>query len=220
MKSGTTADSEDLTVVFIDLVRFTSLTEVHGDVAGADAAAALTEVVKAKSADGVHLVKTLGDGVLLTARSPEDALKSAAAAVEGLHDLDRGIDARVGADQGLVLCRDGDVFGSTVNLAARLSSLAMPGRIVCTRPVAAGVGALGVAAVPLGEQPVRGFLAPVELFEIDPCDHDGAWTVDPVCGMRLATEKVRDRRVRDASEVGFCSSRCAEIYDASPEQFD
>ena len=219
MDSVPTADSEDLTVVFIDLVRFTSLTEVHGDVAGADAAAALTEVVKANSADGVYLVKTLGDGVLLAARSPEDALKSAAAAVEGLHDLARGIDARVGADQGPVLARDGDVFGSTVNLAARLATLARPGRIVCTRPIVAGDVALELAAVPLGERPVRGFLAPVELFEIDPCDHDGAWIVDPVCGMRLAMEKVRDRRIGDAGEVGFCSSRCAEIYDASPEQF-
>lgn len=216
----TSADTEELTVVFIDLVRFTSLTEIHGDVAGADAAAALTEVVKAESANGVHLVKTLGDGVLLTSPHAGRAMKTAAAVLEGLHDLERGMDARVGVDQGPVLLRDGDVFGSTVNLAARLASLATPGRIVCTRQIAAGVASLGLAAAPLGERPVRGFLAPVELFEIDPCDHDGAWTVDPVCGMRLAAEKVRDRRISDEREVGFCSARCAAIYDASPEQFD
>ncbi len=212
-------DADELTVVFIDLVRFTSLTDIHGDLAGADAAGALVAAVDESLIDGARLVKTLGDGVLLTTTDPKVALEIAAAVVEGLHDLDNGIDARVGAHHGPVVERDGDVFGSTVNLAARVSSLAAPGRIVGTRPVAEAVALLDLAAVPLGELSVRGFLDPVELFEIDPCEHDGDWTVDPVCGMRLAAKSVSDRRTTRLHEIGFCSARCAEIYDEAPERF-
>jgi adenylate cyclase len=207
----------ELTVLFIDLVRFTALTEVHGDIAGADAASALVEVVADHLGDGARLVKTLGDGVLITTPAPVFALQTAAAVVEGLHDLDIGLDARVGAHHGPVVERDGDVFGSTVNLSSRAASLAAPGRIVATRPVAESVTAANLAATPLGEQPVKGFMDPIELFEIDPCEHGGDWITDPVCGMRLSIAHIRAQGVYETGEVGFCSRRCAAIFDSGSE---
>lgn len=218
MNSPTSAN-DGLAVLFIDLVRFTALTEIHGDLAGANAASALVAVADAHLDGQTRLVKTLGDGLLLTTPTPVLALRTAAAVVEGLHDLNSGFDARVGAHHGPVVERDGDVFGTTVNLASRVSSLAAPGRIVATRHVAEAVVDLDLAAAPLGEQRVRGFLDPVELFEIDPCDHDGQWTTDPVCGMRLPTDKVIASRASGTGEFGFCSRRCAKIFDDAPERF-
>ncbi len=213
------AATDEMTILFVDLVNFTALTDVHGDLAGADAASALVGIVVSHLDDETRLVKTLGDGVLLTTATPQRAMQTAAAIVEGLHDLDDGFDARVGAHLGPVVERDGDVFGSTVNLASRISSLAAPGRIVATRPVAESVADLDLAATPLGQQRVRGFVDPVELFEIDLCEHDGHWTTDPVCGMRLPIDKLIASRDRTTGVVGFCSLRCAEIFDHAPEQF-
>lgn len=210
----------ELAVLFVDLVSFTALTEVHGDVAGADAAGALVAIVESHLDGETRLVKTLGDGVLITTPTPLHALQMAASIVEGLHDLDDGFDARAGAHHGPVVERGGDVFGSTVNLASRVSSLAAPGRIVATRPVAESVADLDLAATPLGQQRVRGFVEPVELFEIDPCEHDGHWVTDPVCGMRLPIDKVVASRASATTwEFGFCSLRCTEIFDRAPERF-
>jgi YHS domain-containing protein len=59
----------------------------------------------------------------------------------------------------------------------------------------------------------------VELFEIDPCEHDGGWITDPVCGMRVPAEQASERRVHDGREIAFCSARCAEIFSRSPQRF-
>ncbi len=109
----------EVTVLFVDLVRFTSLTSVHGDQAAADAAAALYEITRNALDEHGRLVKTLGDGVLVTTSSPASGLRCAANIIERLHEHVTGLDARCGADHGTVINQSGDIFGASVNLAAR-----------------------------------------------------------------------------------------------------
>jgi YHS domain-containing protein len=91
--------------------------------------------------------------------------------------------------------------------------------IVATRPVAEAVTAADLAATPLGERRIRGFMDPIELFEIDPCEHGGDWTTDPVCGMRLPVANIRAYRAGATGEICFCSLRCAAIFDEDPGRF-
>lgn len=207
------------TIVFLDLVRFTSLTDVHGDITGADAAGALASAATDSLLAGVRLVKTLGDGVLLCANDPESALRVASGVIERVHGLGRGLDLRGGADHGPVVERDGDVFGTTVNLAARAASLTNPGSLAATRPVALSAGGAGLAAVPLGAVDISGFAQSIELFEIDLCDHDGQWITDPVCGMRLDPDRVTEWVGDGDTRVGFCSTDCVSTYAAMPDRF-
>ena len=207
---STTAD--ELTVVFVDLVRFTALTDIHGDITAADAASALGEVTGAALGPDDRLVKSVGDGVLLLAPTPAAGLQLAGAIIEGLHDLDVGLDARGGVHHGPVVSREGDVFGATVNLAARLAELPPPGRLAVTRQVALSAGEVDLAVEPAGFFELRGFREPAEVFELDPCRHDGEWLTDPVCGMRLrAADAIASRRVT-GELIGFCSQRCADLY--------
>jgi class 3 adenylate cyclase/YHS domain-containing protein len=208
----------EATIVFLDLVRFTSLTDVHGDVAGADAAGDLAAATIASLVSGVRLVKTLGDGVLMCAADSASALRVASAVVERIHGLGRGLDLRGGADHGPVVERDGDVFGTTVNVAARAAGLTSPGSLAATRAVALEAGAVGLVAEPLGEVDISGFAQSIELFEIDLCAHDGAWITDPVCGMRLDPDHVTEWVGNDL-RTGFCSADCASTYRLSPERF-
>ena len=213
------SDSVELTVAFVDLVRFTSLTAVHGDIAALNAAVALEEIAS-ESLDGVvEIVKTLGDGVLLVAPDPLSALRCATAIVEKLHATGAGADARAGLDHGPVIRRRGDVFGATVNLAARLAALGERGALVMTRPVAVVASGMSLAAVPLGQRRVRGLAEPVELFSVNPCQHTQASFVDPVCGMRVDAEHVADRVEWDGRDTGFCSERCASLFLQNPERY-
>ena len=137
--------------------------------------------------------------------------------IERVHDL--GLEARAGVDQGVVVVRRRDVFGRTVNLAARLATVAEPGMIAMTRPVASVAGEVELPVAPLGSRAVRGFLDPIDVFVADPCTHDGRWLRDPVCGMRVGADDAiaitRDGNVT----VGFCSEQCAAIYKAQPDAF-
>lgn len=203
----------EVSVVFVDLVRFTALTDIHGDTTAADAASALDEVTTAALGAGGRLVKSVGDGVLLVARSPAAGLRLAGAIIEGLHDLDVGLDARGGVHHGSVIRRNGDVLGATVNLAARLAELPPPGWLAVTRQVALSAGEVDLAVTPRGCVELRGFREPVEVFELDPCRHDGEWLTDPVCGMRLRAGDAIAPLHETGEPIGFCSQRCAELFN-------
>jgi adenylate cyclase len=117
-----------MTVVFADLVGFTRLARQLED---ADLAV-VVEGFESMSADvvaasGSTLIKTVGDEILFVADNPA----TAASAVKELHSRASASpdvpELRIGMATGPVLRRMGDVFGSTVNLASRLTALARPG---------------------------------------------------------------------------------------------
>jgi adenylate cyclase len=88
------------------------------------------------TAHGGRIIKTIGDEILYAADRPEDAAGIALELVEE-HRLDEDFpQLRVGLAWGPVLNRLGDVFGPTVNLAARLTSLARPGRVLTDKELA------------------------------------------------------------------------------------
>jgi adenylate cyclase len=88
------------------------------------------------TAHGGRIIKTIGDEILFAADRPEDAAHIALELVEE-HRADRDFpELRVGLAWGPVLSRLGDVFGPTVNLAARLTSVARPGRVLTDKALA------------------------------------------------------------------------------------
>jgi len=116
-------------VAFVDLTGYTRLTESIGDEAAAAIALRLGDV----AADTVHsqdgrVVKLLGDGVLLRF---EDATRAIAGTLGLLEALPAaGLPtAHAGIATGRLIVRDNDVFGRTVNLAARISDVAPDGRV-------------------------------------------------------------------------------------------
>lgn len=123
----TLVDAAHLTVGFADLVGFTRLSRrlEERDLA------ALVERFEQAGADlitaaGARLVKTLGDEVLFLANSPAAGAEAALTLLEAFRGDDAVPDLRIGMATGLVIARMGDVFGTTVNLASRLTSLARP----------------------------------------------------------------------------------------------
>src|ERR1051325_5860274 len=121
------------TFLFADIAGFTALTEAHGDEAAIELVVAFSEAVEAQlpPVAGEH-VKTIGDAVMLRVPEPADAVRL------GLwiaHDAmrDHGSPAvRVGLHHGQAIERNGDYFGASVNLAARVSSAAAGGEVLVT----------------------------------------------------------------------------------------
>ena len=122
-------------VCFLDITGYTRLTEERGDEAAADLAARLAGLVRrsAQEHEGTP-VKWLGDGVMFYFRKPGAAVLAAVEMVEvvGSHDLPP---AHVGIHAGPVVLQDGDYFGRTVNLAARIAEYARPGEVLVSQEV-------------------------------------------------------------------------------------
>jgi adenylate cyclase len=83
-----------------------------------------------------RIIKTIGDEVLFVTDTPADAAHIGLLLAEAhRHDEDFP-ELRVGVAWGRVLHRLGDVYGPVVNMAARLTSIARPGRVLVDRELA------------------------------------------------------------------------------------
>ena len=121
-------ESGVLTVGFADMVGYTRLSRRLPE----EELAVLVQRFEAVSSDvvaagGGRLVKTVGDEVLFTTDIAEEAAEIALRLHE-THSEDQTVpQMRVGLATGQVVSRMGDVFGTTVNLASRLTAMAKPG---------------------------------------------------------------------------------------------
>jgi adenylate cyclase len=105
---------------------------------------------------GGRIVKTLGDEVLYTAETPALGAEIGLRIAEAVR-ADGATDVRVGMAYGLVLTLMGDVFGTTVNLASRLTSIARPGTVLADAQLAEGLrGDDAYHLVRIGRRPARG----------------------------------------------------------------
>ncbi len=104
---------------------------------------------------GGRLVKTLGDEVLFSADTARTGAEIGLSVAEAVN-ADSGIpDVRVGLAYGPVLPLRGDVFGTTVNLASRLTEMARPGTTLVDAGLAAELAALDDEAYAVARIPRR-----------------------------------------------------------------
>jgi adenylate cyclase len=120
-----------LAVGFADVVSFTRLSRSLD----ADALAAFVERFESAATEivadlGGRVVKTLGDEVLFVATDPAAAAEIGLRVAERFNEDPEFPKVRVGLAYGEVIQRLGDVFGTPVNLAARLTATAHPGTVL------------------------------------------------------------------------------------------
>src|SRR5687767_14242449 len=126
------------TFMFADIAGFTALTEAHGDEQAAALVAEFCRAVRKElpGTGGAH-VKTIGDAVMLRMPDPAGAINLGLRMTDDLM-LTHGAPAiRVGLHHGSAVEQDGDYFGATVNLAARVSAEAGGGEVLLTGTAAA-----------------------------------------------------------------------------------
>ncbi|WP_225847612.1 adenylate/guanylate cyclase domain-containing protein [Streptomyces sp. HPF1205] len=137
-----------LAVGFADLVGFTRLTrrleeEELGELVEAFETTAADQV----AAYGGRLIKTLGDEVLFVADDPGTAAEIGMRLIETMTGDETMPALRVGMAFGTVTTRMGDVFGTTVNLASRLTSIAPRDAVLVDGDFAEALGEAGDAPV-------------------------------------------------------------------------
>jgi adenylate cyclase len=120
------------TFLFADLVGFTRFTAEHGDERAADLAVSFHGQVCELAQDlGCCVVKAIGDAVMVRSDSGDVAVELGKR-ILALAEQKGFPLVRVGLDTGPAVERDGDWFGSTVNTASRVASLAHAGELLMT----------------------------------------------------------------------------------------
>jgi class 3 adenylate cyclase len=159
------------TILFTDVEGSTALTHKLGDARAREVMREHERMVRtALEAYGGSEIKTTGDGFMASFTSASQALKCAVAMqrafAEHNETADEPIRVRMGLNAGEPIAEAKDLFGTAVNLAARIAAEAAGGQIIVSgvvRELAAGKGFLFSDQ---GEVTLRGFEDPVRLYEV------------------------------------------------------
>ncbi|MFQ5473450.1 MAG: adenylate/guanylate cyclase domain-containing protein, partial [Dehalococcoidia bacterium] len=209
-------------IMFADLASFTPLAEAMGDVRASQILQRFSSMVRtvARGAHG-RIVKQIGDAFMLMFSEPHQAAMCAIALEQHSSQEPQFPAVRSGIHWGPVLYREGDYFGSNVNVASRLADEAQRHQTLISGDLWRRVKDMeGIEFVRLGKRRLKGLSAEIEVFEArwtEPGQVDKV--ADPVCGMELGPSEVAARLTFDGQDHAFCSDDCLRKFVASPGSY-
>jgi adenylate cyclase len=165
MTTGHLSESHQQTIAFADLVGFTELGETVPVEELSGVATGLSRLAGDVVEAPVRLVKMIGDAVMLVSPEPEPMVDTMLTLVDTAAQTDDLPDLRAGVAFGPAVNRWGDWFGSTVNLASRLTARARPGSVLATEEVREAAGD-AFAWSSAGPKKLKGFSAPVKTYRV------------------------------------------------------
>jgi len=188
----------ELAILFADVVGSTKLYELMGDVKARDMVATCIDVMRtATEAHSGTVIKTMGDEVMSTFPTADDALNAAAQMQHTISthpDLTvdgQPVAIRIGCHYGPVVLENRDIFGAAVHTANRMTSQAKAGQIITTATMVDRLSPEWRAAVrQIDVATLKGQGSEVALFEV-------LWQTEDVTSMLPAIAM----RQRDAKRT-------------------
>jgi|GEM_PF-888409 len=167
-----------LTVVMTDMKGFTSRTSRQSREETLALVKELRELLSPiLSAHDGRLVKSAGDGFLLTFESPTNAVLAGIALQDLLHRRNANhseqppIEIRIGINTGEVTLEDGDVIGEAVNIAARLQESAEPGAVWLTESTYLSMNSSECPCRPRGARLFKGLPRALKVYQATPAGY-------------------------------------------------
>jgi len=154
---------DNVTVMFTDIIGSTEFTQRHGDKLQMELVQAHDRIVR-QAAEDHHgrWVKHTGDGAMLAFQTPLEAVRAAVQIQSEVRVHNEimpqlPLHLRVGLSTGKPIKAGEDLFGSTVQLAARVCALADVGQIVVSEAVTAACAEAGFSFANMGSRSLKGF---------------------------------------------------------------
>jgi class 3 adenylate cyclase len=155
-----------VTILFTDMVGSTDLTQRVGDDKAQEAVRKHNSVVReALKEHGGNQIKHTGDGIMASFGSGRRALDCAVSIQRALVDQD-SVQVRIGLNAGEPVAEEDDLFGTSVQLAARVCAKAEPGQILVSNVVRELTMGKGFLFADVGDVAQKGFEDPVRLYEV------------------------------------------------------
>jgi adenylate cyclase len=161
-------------ILLADIVGYSRLMSLDEEGTHSKVASYVKDLIEPKIAEhGGRLIRTMGDGFLVEFDSATDAVSCGLDIQEELvrrdagPDTDRRIRLRIGINTGDVIADDHDIYGNSVNIAARLEELAEPGGIFVTRGVRDQLqGYPNLSFEDRGERRVKNIKTPIRVYRV------------------------------------------------------
>jgi len=163
------------TILFTDIAGSAAMGQRLGDASAQKVRRTHNKIVRdALAAHGGSETKHTGDGIMAAFGSATRALECAVAIQKTLaernNEAERGdaeaLSVRIGLNAGEPIAEDRDLFGTAVDLAARLRDRAEPGETLVSDVVRQLVAGKGFLFNDRGEHALKGFEDPVRVWEV------------------------------------------------------
>lgn len=154
----------EVSLLFCDLKDFTAYADAEGDASAVEAIDAFARCIDAERGDAGRVLKALGDGHMLLYSHPAAAVEAGARIIETMR-AQGPLGVHASAHHGVAIAREGDYFGETVNLAARLLDVAGRDELVAT-PAVVDASGDRFRWESLGTRSFRGVREPVEVLRL------------------------------------------------------
>ncbi len=165
--------TENLTILFVDIAGFTATTSRQSRAENAHLLQTFdsTLLPLIKRFKGI-VVKSIGDALLITFRSPTDAMLCSMALQDAMHEYnlnapeDKRIHIRVAANLGEVRVTKNDIFGEPVNVASRIEGIAPADEIYLSEAVYMAMNKAEVPAQEVGFKELKGVPQALRIYSI------------------------------------------------------
>jgi TolB-like protein/class 3 adenylate cyclase/Tfp pilus assembly protein PilF len=180
-----------------------------------------------------RLIRSMGDGLLVEFDAAVDAVRCGVEIQRGLTergalvDIDHRIQMRIGINAGDVIVDERDIYGNSVNIAARLESLAQPGEVYVTRSVRDQLwGYPSLSFEDIGERRVKNIDVPIRVFRVahSQVSEPKSWPERLLTSVRSLRSAAARRRLRAAALVllaliisGIVTVAALPVWRESPQ---
>ena len=213
------------TILFVDVCGSTQLYETLGNARAQSIIAKMLEVLSSSATRHVgSVIKTIGDEVMCSFGTARDAAHAAvemqrlvkqAVGLEGTGV--KNMSVRVGFHSGPVISHAADVFGDTVNVAARVVAHAKPGQILVAKQTVRKLPKEIAASMRfVGSTAVKGKKDPVDLYELV-WERENMTLVQDVASLEARPESVRLTATLGTQTVELSNGRPALNMGRDPE---
>jgi adenylate cyclase len=162
--SGKLSDTTETAVAFADLVGFTELGETVDVEELGGLAGRLSKLASEVVEQPVRVVKQIGDAVMFVSPEAQPAVATCLELIERAEGEDDFPPLRAGVAFGPAVNRWGDWFGSTVNVASRLTARARPGAVLVSEAVKEQIGDTAFAWSAAGDKKLKGLNQPLTTY--------------------------------------------------------
>jgi adenylate cyclase len=210
----------DVAILMADLTGYTAMTDVHGGASASQVVKKYMEIVEKALQGDATVVQRVGDQVVIVSENAYDiaitAQKLNALSLEEHHFLS----IHAGIHFGSIFEDNGNLFGSTINIASRIMNLANRGQVLCSSAFATKLQSHpDISFTPAGKHKLKNVMHEIDIVELSPTSVAPALYVDPVCHMLVDPVKGNHVFQFQDKTFHFCSQHCMDLFKASPQSF-
>lgn len=209
---------KDVAILMADLTGYTAMTDIHGGASAAKIVNKYMQLVEQALFGTAQVVQRIGDQVVMISEIPLDLSVTSQKLITIAHEH-HFLSIHMGVHYGPILIDNGNLFGSTINVASRIMNHANRGQILCSSAYVSELpSGIDLKFISIGKHKFKNVLSHIELFELT-TTQSNPFHIDPVCHMLVDPAKEEHVVTYQNETFHFCSSHCMTLFTAYPESF-